>query len=280
MIATRAVPRTARQRHPAVRIAPPSASSVPPLQPGTHALGLQGELHPGLQAKPPPSSAFALRGSTTHRVALAMERNRFARELHDGLLQAVAGAAIQLETAARLIDSDPVAATTRVREIGAFLREQQRELRRWIGRLGMAISQVPPETSNLRASLDHIRRRAAWQHGIAIDVTITGGDVVPAPIAGDVCRIVEEGLSNVGKHAKARAAQVHVRISSRAVCIRVRDDGVGFPYRGRYVLADLIDRQMGPVSLRERVADVGGDMVLTTGGSGSRLFFALPLTPD
>jgi signal transduction histidine kinase len=57
----------------------------------------------------------------------------------------------------------------------------------------------------------------------------------------------------------------------------VADDGVGFPYRGRFQLIDLVRRQIGPVSVRDRVAALGGDLVLLSTASGSQLDVALRL---
>ena len=92
----------------------------------------------------------------------------------------------------------------------------------------------------------------------------------------NVIWFVEQCLSNVLRHARARCVRVNVRVAER-VWIWIDDDGVGFPYHGRYALADLLHRQVGPASVRDRVAALGGDLVLTSGVSGSRLEIALPL---
>jgi signal transduction histidine kinase len=63
------------------------------------------------------------------------------------------------------------------------------------------------------------------------------------------------------------------------VRIVVADDGCGFPFHGRYDLAALIAHELGPVSLRERVDSLHGDLVLTSRPSGSRLEVTLPLYP-
>src|SRR5690242_19472978 len=60
------------------------------------------------------------------------ERLRLARELHDGLLQALTGLTLQLESASRLVDADPHAALRQLREIQEMIVDRQRELREWI----------------------------------------------------------------------------------------------------------------------------------------------------
>jgi signal transduction histidine kinase len=95
-----------------------------------------------------------------------------------------------------------------------------------------------------------------------------------------VYRLVQEGLTNIGRHARARVAGVHVRLAFGRVTMMIFDDGIGFPYRGRFMLKDLIERQIGPVSLRERVASLGGDLILTSSASGVRVEISLPVGVD
>ena len=99
---------------------------------------------------------------------------------------------------------------------------------------------------------------------------------IPRLIADHVYRVVQEGIANAGKHA--RAAQVRVRLSAHldVVQVVVADDGVGFAFRGEYDLAQLQRRGIGPKSLLQRVASLNGDLILTSTLSGSRLEITLP----
>jgi len=90
---------------------------------------------------------------------------------------------------------------------------------------------------------------------------------------------VQECLTDIARRARARCARVSVRVCFDGVWITVADDGVGFPYDGRFWLVDLLRRQFGPVSVRDRVAALGGDMVFSSSRSGSQLDVALPLQP-
>jgi len=84
----------------------------------------------------------------------------------------------------------------------------------------------------------------------------------------------------VARHAHAQVAHVAVGVLFDKVCISVSDDGCGFPFRGRYDLAALIARELGPISLRERVAALRGELTLTSGAAGSKLEISLPLSQD
>jgi len=60
----------------------------------------------------------------------------------------------------------------------------------------------------------------------------------------------------------------------------VVDDGQGFPFEGRYSLADLAREQIGPRTLRERVASLGGSLDLETASTGSRVHLTVPLSRE
>jgi signal transduction histidine kinase len=70
---------------------------------------------------------------------------------------------------------------------------------------------------------------------------------------------------------------VEFKITRDRVYITVTDDGRGFPFSGRYDLAALTDAQLGPVSLKQRVASLHGELVLTSTLIGSRLEISLPV---
>jgi signal transduction histidine kinase len=72
---------------------------------------------------------------------------------------------------------------------------------------------------------------------------------------------------------------VHVTIVNGTVRIAVKDDGRGFPFEGRHNLRDLFETCRGPVTLKERVASLHGDMVIDSSQKGSQIDISLPLHP-
>jgi signal transduction histidine kinase len=214
-----------------------------------------------------------LEQSATHE-----ERLRLARELHDGVLQSLAGAALQLEAMSRLIEEDPAAARERLRDIEKLIAEEQRELRGWIQKLQPTVSPSIATGADLGAALETLRQRAEWQWGLRIELTVDSRGAVPRILGDEIYRIVQEALTNAGRHARASKVRVIIRLGagSTPVQITVADDGCGFPFRGRYDLALLKEKQVGPRSLRERVAELRGELVLNSGLSGSQLEITLP----
>lgn len=137
---------------------------------------------------------------------------------------------------------------------------------------------VTTSTHELLSALNNLRDGTAW-HALRVELDVTGSASVPHELVDHVYRIVQECLNNIARHAHARCARVSVRVCFDRVWITVADDGAGFPCNGRYWLLDLLHRRFGPVSVRDRVAALGGDMVLSSNESGSQLDVALPLRP-
>jgi signal transduction histidine kinase len=209
--------------------------------------------------------------------AVREERERLARELHDGVLQSLTGAALQLNALAHAVEADPRAARVRLGEIEALISDQQRELRAWIESRLLSAPAAMASTAELTAALDKLCRRAEWQWGLRVQLEVDDHVSVPRVLGDAIHRIFQEGLSNIGRHARARVARLHLCSTLDRACITIADDGVGFPICGSFDLAALDARDAGPASLRKRVASLGGTLQLASDPSGSRLDIGLPL---
>ena len=204
-------------------------------------------------------------------------RTQLGCDLHDSTLQALAGVALQLEAASELIASDPEAARARIQAIGDMIAAEQRALRAIIQRLKPAKITSVASVAELSAVLEELRNRIARTWPLRIELVVGGVGAIPTTLVENICRIIQEALANVARHAHAEVARVSVDATPDKVCIGVSDDGRGFPFQGRYELAALIARGIGPVSLRERVAALRGKLILTSDAAGSHLDISLPL---
>jgi len=215
------------------------------------------------------------------RAATRYERSRLARDLHDGVLQSLTGVILQLGALSRVIELDPQAACKRVREIEELIAEEQRDLRVWIQQLHPDALPSMAFNANLAALLDKLCNRVAWQWDLRVELTVgdSGSGMITRTLGDEVYRLVQEALTNVGRHALARVARVKLEMTPGRLHICISDDGCGFPFRGRFDLSTLAARQLGPESLKGRVACLGGEMVLTSDPSGSQLEITLPLEP-
>jgi signal transduction histidine kinase len=202
--------------------------------------------------------------------AAEQERSRWARELHDETLQALAVLRLRLASALREESSEALRKTAQ-----AAVEQIDEE----IVKLRRLITELRP------ASLDSLGLAAAIQTLVAQHEEVSGIQVschcelpqweeaAPAPMLETaVYRLVQEGLNNVSKHSMASSAELSVKGTAGEIVIEVADDGVGFePSR--------ISEGFGLVGMRERAALLGGTLEVDSAkGTGTRLRAALPLS--
>jgi signal transduction histidine kinase len=211
--------------------------------------------------------------------AVRDERTRLARDLHDGVLQALTGAALQLEAASLLIATDPDAARVRIQAVGDLIATEQRELRLLIQRLKPAAATSGASVCELGAALEQLRDRIGQQWPLRIQLVISGRGGIPRALGDNVYSIVQEGLANVARHAVSSGPRRGRHPVRQSLHQRERR-WLRLPFHGRFDLAALIARELGPVSLRERVAALRGELILTSSVAGSSLEITLPLGQD
>jgi signal transduction histidine kinase len=186
------------------------------------------------------------------RAAVADERARIARELHDAVAHGVTVMVVQAEAAEEVLSADPERAREPLRKVQRSGREALVELRRLLGFLrdeDAAAERAPqPGLANLDALVESVRAG-----GLDVDVRVEG-DPVPLPGGLDLSayRIVQEALTNALKHAGPAHATVAVTYGDGMLELDVSDDG-----RGRSA-ADGAGQ--GLAGMRERVALYGGEL--------------------
>ena len=185
------------------------------------------------------------------RVAVAEERVRIARELHDIVAHSVSVMVLQVGAVRhRLVDvsEEDREALASVEGTGRTALSEMRRLLGAMRREGDDVDLAPqPGIDGLEAVVDEVRRT-----GIQVDFQVDGEPFpVPHGIGVSAYRIVQEGLTNVLKHAKASRADVSVRYGDAELAIEVRDDGAG---------ASESIPGYGLAGMRERVKIYGGDM--------------------
>ncbi len=183
--------------------------------------------------------------------AVAEERARIARELHDLVAHSMGVIVIQAQAGQRTLDREPESARAALASIETAGRQGLAEMRRLLGLLtSPQDSTVSPQPGlgDLPALVDRLRGA-----GIPVDVE-THGDLDDLPAGVDLAayRIVQEALTNVLKHAGPARACVVVRSAGDAVDVEVRDDGRG--QNGHRAAAG----GHGLVGMRERAALYGG----------------------
>jgi signal transduction histidine kinase len=211
--------------------------------------------------------------------AAAEERIRLARDLHDGVLQSLAGAALQLEAVRQLLTQDPPTAQQRLLDLQRQLTVEQRDLRLLIQQLKPTRLNSSETDFELVARLHELGVQIERQWGVSVVVRI-GPPVgeISLALARHLYFVVHEAVINAARHAHATGVNVTVVVEDTQVCITVADNGRGFPFHGQYDLATLTALNRGPVMLKERIASLDGSLVLVSTDAGSRLSITLPLT--
>jgi signal transduction histidine kinase len=204
------------------------------------------------------------------RIAVAEERARIARELHDIVAHAVSVMVLQVGAVRhKLADTLPEdsEALEGVEQTGRTALAEMRRLLGAMRRDGDDLALAPqPGLGNLGVLVEQVGRA-----GLPVRLHVDG-EPHPLPHALDLSayRIVQEGLTNALKHARASQADVTVRYGSDELCIEVRDNGRGaVPDDGH---------GHGLVGIRERVKVYGGEMTTdAASGGGFVLSTRLPL---
>jgi signal transduction histidine kinase len=214
----------------------------------------------------------------SQQLAVAEERIRVARNLHDGVLQSLSGIRLELQRMARheRRDASPPVGD-RLLAIERALSLEQRELRSFIEDLRPTSSPGASDGS-LSFQLDTLRRRLSVEWQTPITIRVSPADLrMSGACERDVPLMVHEGIVNALKHGKPTGVSVAVYAAGGLLHITVSDDGRGFPFTGRRSQAALVAENVGPVSLRERVTSLGGDITVESSDAGSRVDLSIPL---
>ena len=215
------------------------------------------------------------------KAAALEERLRLARDIHDSLLQSAAGSALQLVAARRLLDRDPDGARQRLAEVQNQLEHGELEMRAFIRRLRPFAPRAPESpVAGLNERLEELRRRVERQWQITVRMRVS--DVTgtwPELLVDGIYRIVQEGVLNAARHADPSLISVALTIEGTGLHLKIADDGRGFPFRGTFDLDALNAMNEGPLTLKERVAELRGALELRSSETGTELSIALPLKP-
>jgi signal transduction histidine kinase len=213
------------------------------------------------------------------RRAVAEERLRLARELHDVVAHAMSVIAVQSGVGAHVADTQPKEAAKALAAIEATSRGALEELRRLLG----VLRQDSDPQANLTpvpglANLDSLLAEVS-KAGLAVKLQVNGTQPpLPAGVDLSAYRIVQEALTNVVKHAGPARAQVVVGYGDQEVTVEVIDDGRG-------AVTSVSDGRVGTghglIGMRERVQAFGGDLEAgPCPGGGFRVAARLPLAAD
>lgn len=208
------------------------------------------------------------------RLAVAAERSRIARELHDVVAHSVSVMVVQAGAARHNLTRNPQRAAEAIAEVEDTGRRSLHELRRLLGVLREADGEVALAPQPGLGNLDELVA-GFTDAGLPVRLQREGA---PRPLARGVdlslYRIVQEALTNALKHAAASRVLVRLRYAADEVTVAVEDDGRGVEEGA------LADGGHGLVGMRERAALLGGHLALGPRPEGGfSVVLTLPLEP-
>jgi signal transduction histidine kinase len=208
--------------------------------------------------------------------AVAAERIRIARDLHDAVTHSITVSILQARGGRKVLDRDPGAARTAFDTIESVSEQALVEMRRMLGVLrDGSIPSNDNRTSIAFAGPSTLRQLdpllATVPAAITVDVDVSGDlNNLPSSIDTAAFRILQEAVTNMIKHSDARRLDVTVDVQPAALTLRVQNDGV----RG----AGVRPAGFGIIGMRERVAAFDGDFTAQAQpGSGFLVTARLPL---
>jgi signal transduction histidine kinase len=208
----------------------------------------------------------------------ALERARFARELHDGAVQSLIAVEMQVDVLRRQSATKSELVPEELGRIQGLLREEVLKLRE----LMQQMKSLDVDSRKLIGFLADTVERFQRETGITARFTSDLEEPdMPQPVCRELSRIVQEGLVNVRKHSQARTALVRLSARNGRWTLVIEDDGRGFPFSGRLSQADLDALGKGPLVIKERVRVIAGELTIESNpGQGSRLEISVPQKPE
>jgi signal transduction histidine kinase len=197
--------------------------------------------------------------------AEARSRLALARDLHDSVVQFLAGAAFRLEAMKRS-EASGRTLEPELNELKQLMLQEQGELRAFITalRTGTRIS-----LADLARDLHSLSGRLARQWAIECEFAAESADVmVSTDVHLDAHQVVREAVANAVRHAGAKSVRIGLSATRELVRLDMVNDGTAYPKRGERI--DL------PQSLHERVEQAGGAIDLSRGMGVTKLSISLP----
>jgi signal transduction histidine kinase len=213
--------------------------------------------------------------SEAQQAAADRERARLTRDLHDGLLQGLTAADLQIKL---LADGETGEARLRLDSIRQLLVGEQRRIRDFMRR-----TPASPEKSEVLISLSlrEVLSEVAKQWDCATPLSVEPAEATAPPtLIVHLSLMLAEAVANAVRHGNASMVRISVTKSPQRMTVRIRDNGHGFKGGATFSMSDKQLRQAGsgPFSLHERIGELGGLLSVDSSPAGVELTIQLPVT--
>ncbi len=206
--------------------------------------------------------------------AQEVERQRLAREIHDGPAQVLANAVFQLEYCERLVDKDPERLAQELANLKKDVRDGLAEVRNFIFDLRPA----PLAEGGLQAMLKDYAEGYEARFDIRVETHLSDVGRLPTAQETAIYRVVQEALQNAQRHSRASKVTINLDRQRHSVVVSIEDNGVGFDVQEQ-LMAQV--GHFGLTSMRERSQLIGGELeIISAPGKGTKVVLTVPLGSD
>lgn len=212
--------------------------------------------------------------------AVIRERERFARDLHDDVIQSIFGIGLELQTTIPVIEKDQKRAAGHVTSVVERLNKVIHTLRAYIH-----VLETEKDDQDLKDIMVTMIKQFRDKTGLKITLnfpTAAFDYIRPTAVVRDwqnqLQQIIREALNNVIRHARASRAEVDIRVQSGSLIVTVADDGQGMPVEYQDIAEVEGRSHLGLRNMQARAALLGGElMIQSRSGQGTRLVINIPL---
>ncbi len=201
------------------------------------------------------------------------ERKRIAREIHDGPAQSMANIVMRTEYCIKLLDLSPEQVFGELLSLQNLVRLSLTDVRKIIFDLRPMVL----DDLGLAPAIKRYLSNYKEQYGLQVEFLCFGQQRrLDSSVEVALFRIVQELVSNVHKHARAKNAFVKIELLRKKINVHVKDDGIGFDLE--QVMSDKDREGYGLIGMRERVQLLSGDInIVTAPGQGASINLTIPL---
>lgn len=206
------------------------------------------------------------------------ERQRVARDIHDGPAQLMSNVVMKAEICERLLDSDINKAKEELRNLKKTVRESLQDVRKIIYNLRpMSLDDL-----GLVPTLQRYIMNYQEESGVVVSFRNKGAfDEIKPLISLTVFRIVQEAVNNINKHSFAHNVVINLECLDKQLKLNIYDDGKGFDVKKLKVRNDDISGGFGLLSMQERVELLNGEFQISSEpGKGTRLNITIPFIQE
>ena len=206
--------------------------------------------------------------------AVSGERNRVARDLHDTLEQQLAGIALQLDRAKKVLGMKPEVASMAMALASRMLRHTRLEARRSVWDLRSRVL----ELHGLAVALRTMAESVSSPDGPRVDVQAPDDRLaLPEGAEFQLLRVAQEALGNALKHARASHVVIALECTQKQLQLQIRDNGIGFIPE---VSENSVEGHFGLLGMQERAIRIGARVSVTSSpGKGCIVTLDLPVRP-